>query len=48
MNQKISRNGKRSNSKEENFALDGEKNASTLINIAQGDDSNIFQLLQNL
>ena len=49
MNQKISRNDeKHKYSNEEMLALGENKNTSALINIAQGDDSNIFKLLQNL
>ena len=49
MNQKISRNDeKHKYSNEEMLALGEDKNTSALINIAQGDDSNIFKLLQNL
>ena len=48
MNQKFSRNEKYKYSNEENLALGKVKNTSALINIAQEDDSNIFELLQNL
>ena len=49
MNQKISRNDEKNKySNEEMLALGENKNSSALINIAQGDDSNIFKLLQNL
>ena len=48
MNQKISRNEKQKNSNEEKVVLAEEENTSALINIAQEDDSNIFELLENL
>ena len=49
MNQKISRNEeKHKYSNEEKLALGKNENTSILINIAQEDDSNIFELLQNL
>ena len=48
MNRKISRNEKHKYSNEEKLALGKNENASALINIAQEDDSSIFQLLQNL
>ena len=48
MNQKISRNEKRKYSNEEKLALGENENRSALINIAQGNDSNIFELVQNL
>ena len=48
MNRKISRNEKHKHSSEEKLAYGGEENTSALINIAQEDDSNIFELLQNL
>ena len=48
MNQKISRNEKHKYSNEEKLALSEDENTSILINIAQDDDSNIFELLQNL
>ena len=44
MNKKISRNGKRKCSNEEKLALGEDKKTSALINIAQGDNSNIFKL----
>ena len=48
MNRKISRNEKHKYSNEEKLALGEDENTSALINIAQEDDSNIFELLQNL
>ena len=45
---KISRNKKHKYSNEEKLALVENENTSALINIAQEDDSNIFELLQNL
>ena len=48
MNRKISRNEKHKYSKEEKLALAEVENTSALINIAQKDDNNIFELLQNL
>ena len=48
MNQKISRNKKHKDSKEERWPLGEDENTSALINIAQEDDSNVFELLQNL
>ena len=48
MNQKISRNEKQKNSNEEKLVLAEEGNTSALINIAQENDSNIFELLENL
>ena len=47
MNRKISRNEKHKYSNEEKLALGEDENTSALINIAQEDDSNIFELLQN-
>ena len=47
MNQKISRNKKHKYSNEEKLVLGKDKNTSALINIAQEDDSNICELLQN-
>ena len=47
MNRKI-RNEKHKNSNEEKFDLGEDENTSALINIAQEDDSKIFELLQNL
>ena len=46
MNQKISRNKKHKYSNKEKLALGEDKNTSTLINIAQENDSNIFELFQ--
>ena len=48
MNRKISRNEKHKYSNEDKLALGENENTSALINIAQEDDSNIFELLQNL
>ena len=48
MNQKVSRNEKRNYSNEEKLALGKDEKTSALINIAQEDDSNSFELLQNL
>ena len=48
MDQKISRNKKDKYSNEEKLALSEDENTSALINIDQEDDSNIFELLQNL
>ena len=48
MNRKISENEKYKYSNQEKLALGEEENASALINTAQEDDSNIFELLQNL
>ena len=48
MNRKINRNEKHKYSNEEKLALGENENTSALINIAQEDDSNIFELLQNL
>ena len=45
MNRKISRNKNHKYSNEEKLALVENENTSALINIAQEDDSNIFQLL---
>ena len=47
MNQKISSNKKHKYSNEEKLALVKDENTSALINIAQEDDSNICELLQN-
>ena len=44
MNRKISRNEKHKYSNEEKLALGEDENTSALINIAQEDDSNIFEL----
>ena len=48
MNRKISRNERHEYSNKENLALGEEENRRALINVAQEDDSNIFELLQNL
>ena len=48
MNQKISRKEKQKYSNEEKLVLAEEENTSAPINIAQEDDSNIFELLENL
>ena len=48
MNRKISRNEKCKYSNEEKFVLGEDENTSALINIAEEDDSNILELLQNL
>ena len=48
MNRKVSRNGERNYSNEEELALGEDENTGALINIAQEDDSNSFELLQNL
>ena len=48
MNRKISRNEKHKYLNEEMLALGEGENTSTLINIGQEDDSNIYELLQNL
>ena len=49
MNQKIfNRNEKHNYSNEEKLALGEKQNTSVLINIAQEDGSNVFELLQNL
>ena len=48
MNWKISRNEKHKYSNAEKLALVENENTNALINIAQEDDSNIFELLQNL
>ena len=45
MNQKI---GKHKYSNKEKLALGEDNNTTPLINIAQEDGSNIFELLQNL
>ena len=47
MNQKISSNKKHKYSNEEKLALVKDGNTSALINIAQEDDNNICELLQN-
>ena len=48
MNQKNSTNEKHNYSKEKKLALVESENTSALINIVQEDDSNFFELLQNL
>ena len=48
MNRKISKNEKHKYSNKEKLTLGKDQNTSSLINIAQEDDSNIFKLLQNL
>ena len=48
MNRKIIRNKKHKYSNEEKLVLGEKENISGLINMAQEDDSNIFELLQNL
>ena len=48
MNRKISWNEKHKYSNKEKLALGEDENSSALINIAQEDNSNIFELLQNL
>ena len=48
MNRKISRKKKHKYSNEEKLALGEDENKSTLINIVQEDDSNVFELLQSL
>ena len=48
MNRKISKNEKHKYSKKEKLALGEGKNTSALMNIAQEDDSIVFELLQNL
>ena len=48
MNRKICRNERHKYSNEEKLALVENENTSALINIAQEDDSNIFEMLQNL
>ena len=48
MNRKISRNEKQKYSNEERLSFVEIENTSALINIAQEDGSNIFELLQNL
>ena len=47
MNRNITRKEKHKYSNEEKLALGKDKNKSSLINIAQENDSNIFELLQN-
>ena len=48
MNWKTSRNEKLKYFNEEKLALGEKENTSTLTNIAQEDDSNIFKLLKHL
>ena len=48
MNWKVSRNEKHKYSNEGELALSEDKNTSALTNIAEDDDSNSFELLQNL
>ena len=48
MNWKISRNEKHKYSNEEKLALGENENTSALMNIAQENDNNIFELSQNL
>ena len=48
MNRKISSKEKRKYSNEEKLALGEDQNTSAVINIAQEDDSNIFELLPSL
>ena len=48
INWKTSRNEKQKYLNEEKLVLGENENTSALINIAQEDDSNIFELLQNL
>ena len=48
MNRKNSTNEKQKYSNEEKLALVENKNTSVLINIAQENDSDIFELLKNL
>ena len=48
MKQKISRNEKHKLSNEEKLVVAEKKNTCALIDIAQEDDSNIFEFLQNL
>ena len=48
MNRKISRKEKHKYSNEEKLVLSEDENTNALIDIAQEDDSNIFDLLQNL
>ena len=47
MNRNITRNENYKYSNEEKLALGEDKNKSALVNIAQENDSNIFELLQN-
>ena len=48
MNWKISRKEKHKYSNEEKLALGEDQNTNAVINIAQEDDSNIFELLPSL
>ena len=48
MNRKISWNENHKYANEEKLALGEDENTSALINIAQEDDSNIFELLKSL
>ena len=48
MNRKISKNEKHKYSNKEKLAPGEDKNTSALMNIAQEDDSIVFELLQNL
>ena len=48
MNRKISRNEKHKYSNKTKLALGEDENTCAAINIAQEDDSNILELLQNL
>ena len=48
MNRKISRKEKHKYSNEEKLALGEDQNTNAVINIAQEDDSNIFELLPSL
>ena len=48
MNQRISRNKKHKHSNKEKLALVENENTSALVNVAQEDHRNIFELLQNL
>ena len=48
MNRKVSRNKKHKYSNKEKLSLVENGNTSGLINIAQEDDNNDFELLQNL
>ena len=47
MNRNITRNEKHKYSNEEKLALGEDKNKSALVNIAQENNSNIFELLEN-
>ena len=48
MNRKVSRNEKLKYSIDEKLALSEDENTSAIINIAWEDDTNSFELLQNL